>query len=103
MRSNSDAAFKKCAVIQKLVQPELRQLRQQFTDLAVHARDHRRLALERIGPVLRRVEAVVGHLRSVAESPGPLVVGVRHGERQVEEERPVPVALDEGAQTVELA
>ena len=68
-----------------LVDPPTLQPLDDLADVAVHARDHRRLPLVGVRPVLIRVGAVVGHLLAVAGAACRLVVGVRHVEREVEE------------------
>ena len=82
--------------------PSSLQLRQQFADAPVHARDHRRLALERIGPVFRRRRdrsPAPPARRPSARARSLLACG--HRQRQEEEERPVLAPLDEGARLVE--
>ncbi len=53
-----------------LREAELLQVLQHAADIAVEPRDHRRLALVLLRPVLVRVGAVVGHMRAVAEDRG---------------------------------
>ena len=55
----------------------------------------------RIGPGLVGVGAVAGYFLAIAEDAGAFVVGVRYGEREVEEKRPRFAARDEISRLVE--
>ena len=63
--------------------------------IAIHARDHGRLAFVLIAPRFVGVDAVVGHFLAVTRSACSLVVGVGNRQRQVQEERTVLIRLDE--------
>ena len=69
---------------------------EQRAHVPVHPGDHRRLPLVGVRPVLRLVDAVLRHLRPVADGPRGFVVGVRDRQGEVEEEGRVLLFLHPG-------
>ncbi len=76
-----------------IVDVKLFEFCKEFADVTIHPCNHCGVALLRLGPVLVLVDTVVGHLHTF---PAGLVVGVRDGEGQVQEEGIVPASLNKG-------
>ena len=78
-----------------VLEPEVLQPPEHAADVAVEAGDHRGVVLLDLRPGLGRVRRVAGDLHPVPLGAAALVVGVRQGVGQEEEEGPRPVPVEE--------
>ena len=60
---------------------------EQASDLCIHAGDHGGVSFTGIGPWTFGVGAIIGHLGTIAQGAGSLVVGVRHDQGEIQKKR----------------